>query len=190
LASRYPGLRDPLAAQKALRRQVLATRKKKSARKVTGAILPEKVMSLNTKMSVTEQCVFFAILDPELRPLAWRTATDPGYFVHDEGIALATALQAEEVPSGPASAWIHNLESEVAKDALTNMAMTDGPILNVEIVEDVVRRLKVKREERAIRTLMQGATDSDEVLRDLSSRLKTLKVGDDASRKTGGGAGK
>lgn len=189
LASRYPGLRDPLAAQKALRRQVLSIRRRKSGRKTTLPTDAENGPKLRTAMSVTEQCVFYAILDPELRPLAWRTATDPSYFVHGEAIELASALQSEESPSGPASAWIHTLGSEIAKDALTNMVMADGPILSVEIIEDVVRRLKVKREERAIRNMMKGATDSDEVLRDLSSRLKSLKVSNDDGRKAGGGAG-
>jgi len=189
LASRYPGLRDPLAAQKALRRQVLAMRRRKSGRRAKAPSETEQGPALKTAMSVTEQCVFYAILDSDLRPLAWRTAIDPSNFVHEEAIELATALQSEEVPSGPASAWIHTLGSEIAKDALTNMAMTEGPLLSVEIIEDVVHRLKVKREERAIRNLMKGATDSDDVLRDLSSRLKSLKVGSDDGRKAGGGAG-
>lgn len=177
LAAQYPGLRDPQAAERALRRQIQAARRAmgsgpRAVRRQTAVEMPDR--TLNRK----EEAVFLALLSEELRPMAFEAMHDDSIFVTDKGAEIARSM-VEAFPSGPPSGapsiWLSQLQPEEIQDEFARLAMRSSGTLTLQTLRHAIAQLQSERDLRSVAPLKHEATSDDEKLREIQERLKKTK---------------
>jgi DNA primase len=178
----YPDLRDPVAAQSAIRSEVAKIRRPATGRAMLSRSRATQVPITRPKMSSAEQAVLCAVLDPLLREPAWRAlADDADLFTSGQAVRLRDALvqSFEGPPSGSPAVWLAGIESEEARSDLADLAFTASPEgVGMAYLKDAIERLRHQREERALHKLKESASD-DQSLQDLHLRLRRQKGRDE-----------
>lgn len=177
LAPKYPDLRDPIEAGRALRRMVLHRR-----REMHGRDRPEShPVSPSAKpklgMKVAEATLFRAVLGTDLRKEAWPAVLDMSLFLTGKAsnlaLALATAFGSDP-PEGPPVEWLNRLADEGMIQLLTDIDLTRDEKLNAEVLRDTIKQLEKRRDERAVQDVKAEWTGDDK-LKEIDRRLRRLQ---------------
>ncbi|MEJ5169695.1 MAG: DNA primase [Fimbriimonadales bacterium] len=183
LAGIYPGLRDPAAAQRAIRSQLQRLGR---AQRRRGDPPPKTVAPSGPKMTASERTVFLALLEPGLRAAALEALRDADLMETEAGATLARALAASfqsGPPEGNPAAWMALVEPEEQRRAFADLVLEHqtkaaaGQIpetIPEDFFLDALRRLNLARQKRQIQQLKSQELD-DEKLRELAERLKRVQ---------------
>jgi len=174
LAPKYPALRDPVEAGRALRAMVgkhhPVTPGRPSLPTATDA-------RPKIGMKSAEVLIFRALLNPTFRGEAWKVIREPDLFLTGRAKHLAEHLRdslGDLCPAGSASEWLNRLTDDESVQLLTDLELGRDDRLNDEMLADTIALLRKKREERALQPIKE--TTGDEKLRELQERLKNLKA--------------
>ena len=174
LAGRYPFMRDPARAARALRKMV-----NQAARKA--AQPQEQRQSRPTRQALEmpplEAAPFRALIEPDLRERAWTICTDPELFLTAEARRLSAAVK-EAWSSGQdvsATELMEALADDADRELLAAVLMMDDAPLDEAGFEDVASRLIQRRVELVLKSDSAKGGRTDEELRSLDARLKELK---------------
>lgn len=178
LAPRFPGVRDPLQAQKNLRTMVQRRRRRGQARDTdVGPAVSAREVARAVPIPSAERTVLLAYAEPSVRAVAWEAVADPALFTLDRSAAVAAALGNAfpgGPPSGAPSEWLERLPEE-ERTVYADLLMSSSPIhLTEEFVRGAVEKLRQDRERRELRDLRSGDLSEDK-LRELNDRLRRLK---------------
>jgi len=188
LAGIYPGLRDPSAAQRAIRSQLDRLRRPQRRRSDPA---PRTVAPTAPKMSASERTVFLALLEPELRGAALEALRDEDLMETEAAADLAKALDAsfrEGPPEGAPAAWMARIEPEEQRQAFADLVLehqakaSAGQIpetIPEAFLLDALRKLSLARQRRQIQQL-KGQELDDDRLRELAERLRRAQQRNDS----------
>lgn len=171
LAGLYPGIRDRVAAEKLIKREVM--RRRKGTTKVTAQVAAKVPKA---PVNASEAQVLQALLVPELRELAFQCLTRELFFT-GEGQSVATALIAKwglKPPSGPADQWVPSLEPNV-QDLLVMLEAKAIVPIGRDALEDAIRWLEGKKAERDLHLIGSGSDHDDSKLQLIQEGLEALK---------------
>lgn len=182
LAGKYPDLRDPIAAQRALHQLVRAAQKelRRKARPAAGSnsaeSVPHPVAKGRIHLDAREAVVFRACLDEELRPVVWPRLSDDSLWITGIGARLAAAWASlGECPGGPAAGFLGHLDDvELTDEILALEEHTSLPV-TLPTLQEALDGLERRREQRAVVELRTQGDRSDATLDEISARLKRLK---------------
>jgi DNA primase len=176
LAARYPFMRDPDRAAKALRGMIREAKKKKaSPDKSTPTAAKPRTVALPPQV---EAAPFRALNNPVTREAAKSICVREELFVTESGRRLVRALKdawAASPPDAEPSDLLESIPEEKDRDLFAAVLMLDGPNLTELELDDVQERLERRRDEIALRSSVVDAAKSDEDLMALNARLKELK---------------
>lgn len=174
LAPRYPALRDPIEAGRALRVMVGRQVPKTQGRPPT--TLPPEPAKPKLGLKSAEALVFRAFLNPLFRKDAYAIVRETDLFLTGRGTGLAQHLVnvfGDDPPAGPPAEWLHRLESPELEQLMADLEFGRDDRLNDEVLADTAALLRKKREERGLAQVKE--IEGDEKLRQLQSRLRDLK---------------
>ncbi|HEY0866003.1 MAG TPA: DNA primase [Fimbriimonas sp.] len=179
LSTMYPGLRDPLQAQRLLRRWIARVRR--GLQRQPGKERPAVVLEhrpLPERLTSVEFTVFMAFCSEEFRSAGWMVARQRDLFVTDLAAQFSDAIAAafpSAPPDGPIGSWLHQIEPETLRQSLSDLAF-DFRALNLteQKVTDTIERLERLQKERHLRSLKQQEL-SNESLRLIDQKLRDLK---------------
>ena len=176
LAGMYPGIRDVVLAQKALRAQIY--RQRQLLRRDVFGSAPKKVatvMIAKSPLNSSERSIFGALFEAELAPSAFSICSDADVFESDQGRALATKLHQtfSVFPGDHAAVWLPKLEDPELQQLLSDCGQSDFP-LTAAILTESKARLELKRETRLLRRMLTEEKDDDS-RREIQERLRKLK---------------
>lgn len=175
LAAKYPYLRDPMEARKALSKMVKDA--KRSMRQPEASAAPARGGERpKLGLKSAEASLFRAALNEEYRGLVWARLKEPDLFLTGKGSEVAAALAAsfDAPPKGPPSAWLHQVEPAEFADFLLEVDLAKEERLTEPFVKETIELLVRKREERQLRALRESV-GGDERLRLIQERLSNLK---------------
>ncbi len=176
LAPKYPHLRDPIEAAKALRRMINQQRRTKAGRPEPTSRAPvEGKPKLGLKSA--EATLFRAFLNEDFREQALAAIRESDLFVTGRAAELAAAISAAfgEPPKGAAAGWLHLIEPEDLRQFLVDIEMAKEDQMNVPFVDETIALLRHKRRERSVQDL-KNTPDGDEKLKLIQERLRDLKT--------------
>ena len=189
LAPKYPDLRDPMEAGRALRRMVLAKRRELQSKERPEASGPALAGKPKLGMKVAEATLFRAVVSTEFREDAWVAVLDPTLFLTGRAAELAAALTGTfgaSPPAGPPSDWLHRVADESMQQLLTDIELSRDERMNIQVIREVIELLTKKRDERAVQDV-KSELSGDDRLKEIDRRLRRLKgdpdSGDDSSQK-------
>jgi hypothetical protein len=177
LAPKYPDLRDPMEAGRALRRMVLAKRRELQSRErpeATGPILAGKP---KLGMKAAEATLFRAVVSTEFRAEAWDAVQDSTLFLTGRAAELAAALTetfGSAPPVGAPTDWLHRLSDESMQQLLTDIEMSRDERMNSQEIRETIELLTKKRDERAVQDV-KSELSGDDRLKEIDRRLRRLK---------------
>lgn len=179
LAQKAPGIRDPLLAQRSLRRQIAQHRKPRApARKGSRAAVAMPA-GPSLKMLGSERVLMQALLHAEHRAAALEAFRDPSLIVTssvaEAGSAVAALRDAGQLEGEPAD-WLAGLQPPEAAGLLMDIAHAEGEVLNSSILNDAIRDLERRREMRNVVRLHAEAAPDDPTLEEIQARLRRLKA--------------
>ncbi len=183
LAPLYPGLRDPIRAQDALRREILRIRpaEAKSPRATSSAAprkRPTPQASLG-KMSSAETTVLCAILDAQLRAKAWPHIERPELLASEQALALADALRAafpDGAPEGSPKTWLSKIEPEALRETLSDLQFDlRTQQMSEPFFQDSVALLRSQHEKRQLQNLKKSDLD-DAARTEILNRIRSIKT--------------
>ncbi len=181
LASKYPDLRDPVAAQRALQKQIAASRRaRRQKRRTTEPAAP--ILSKQTPLDPREAIIFRALLEEEFRAEAWRAIIELDLWLTGRGFALAESLNQtwpEGPPEGTAAAWLPSHPDPEVVDQLTTLESDGSLILSHQTLGDALTGLRERRELRDLVQFRANAPANDNTLTEITERLKRLKKVED-----------
>lgn len=173
LAPKYPALRDPVEAGRALRSMVGKHHPKPAGRPT---LPPPSEGRPKLGLKSAEVLIFRAVLSDSHRKDAWEVIQESDVFLTGKATDLAQRLCAifgAEPPKGPAAEWLHRLDSPEAEQLLMDLEFGRDDHLTDEGIRDTAALLRKKKEERALQHVKQR--QGDDKLRELQERLKNLK---------------
>jgi len=180
LAPLYPGLADPIDAQKALRKTVQQLRKAqrvgdgRMATPTKTVLIAPSVKNLNA----AEVVILRAFLSETYRRHAYMIARQSKIFVTQGGkeisLSIASAFPTEP-PSGAARHWLDRIENEQHRELLAGINEDlRGHSLSDDYIADSVESLMEKNAWIQART-SKDAMSSDDDRQSYLERLKKLK---------------
>lgn len=175
----YPGLRDPLAAREALRKQVASARRALTRARSAGHDEPtQPAVQTRVPIKASERAVFEALFDEALRPTAWTALLGAELFATSHGLEIATAIVeslGRTAPSGEPAEWLQRVQPEAVRMELADMALAPRSKVNGRILDDAIADLQRRREEADLRRMRPAGPDDDDTLGRINERLKGLK---------------
>ncbi|MBI1756160.1 MAG: DNA primase [Fimbriimonas ginsengisoli] len=183
LAALFPGPKDPIEAQRALRRDVGEARRRLRPPSSAGRQPPQPTIGAvsrlaSAELSGAEAIVFAALLDEDLREPAWQALHLPELFQTRVAETVAAAILAafpSTPPDGSPALWLPDLESESVRMVLTDLTFESRiGILSSELVHDSIERLEGDTERRSLRQLRTEEM-GEEALVEYAARLRQLK---------------
>ncbi|RYG35151.1 DNA primase [bacterium] len=180
LAGKYPDLRDPVSARKALQRMVEAKRGRAApSEEEPRAYRPRPRPTVaKSSLHAAELIVFRSLLDERYRRNAWLFSRARDLFTTDLGVRLSEAVATafpSAPPEGPPTGWLHRLGDEPLREALSTLADDlRGQRLSEDYLADAVTKLRemsAARQQRA--TLDKQNDDSAKV--DYLAKLRLRK---------------
>ncbi len=181
VSAQYPGLRDPAAAQRALRKKVMTLRKTRSSSGKKMAASPQKEQSKKRLFHSCEEALFLGFLssDQSVRSKAWTILSEDGEFFTALGgdVVKAITKSFSSAPVGEVSEWIGQIQPETSQESLVELAFRSSVNVDLTVLEDVQKRLAEFREKKVVAGLrgQQGAHD-EAVLEEIYQRLQKLKT--------------
>lgn len=172
LSHQYPGLRDPIAAQKALRKQIADLRKQQAKPTKQVAAQPAAAKPTN-KLHRFESSILHSLAVSSIRQRAFAACQELDLFLTELGRYCAQEVVkafGDSLPKGPPSEWIHLLPEEV-REAL--IVPDDQPEPTLPYLEDAIAALDQKRRRRSLQDLKQG--DSDDRLANIQQHLESIQ---------------
>lgn len=169
LSSMYPGLRDPVAAQRALKSQVNQARKVKG-KPTTAAAQPKAAIGFRD-MKPAEATLFRGFLDMRFRRRAAEALRESNLLVTAYAQAIAASLLGafpDRLPEGPPSAWIHEVPAD---DAEVLMRLSDDAPISDAVIQDAVEALRKAAMRRNVGELR--SSEGDQRLAEISRLLKS-----------------
>jgi len=151
LSPLVPELKDRKEAADWIRKQALARRKQKKAETEAEETGQGGVVRPKLGLKRVEADLFRAFLDETLRSLVYGAITDEDLFVTGTGSALARAIGDAfplSPPSGALISWAGEIEDEAIRQLLIDLEMTTADPFSREYVEESIKVLQRKREER------------------------------------------
>lgn len=173
LAPKYPALRDPVEAGRALRSMVSKHHPKPAGRPT---LPPPSEGRPKLGLKSAEVLIFRAVLSETHRRDAWSVIKESDVFLTGKATDLAQRLCTvfgDQPPKGPAAEWLHKLDSPEAEQLLMDLEFGRDDHLTDEGIRDTAALLRKKKEERALQQVKQ--LQGDDKLRELQERLKNLK---------------
>ncbi len=173
LAPRYPALRDPIEAGRALRVMVGRHTPKTQGRPAT--TLPQESARPKLGLKAAEAFVFRAFLHPTFRKDAYAIIREPDLFLTGKGVELAEHLVkifGSDPPAGQPAEWLHRLESPDHEQLVADLEFGRDDRLNDEFLSDTAELLRKKRDERALVQVKE--IEGDERLRQLQKKFTDL----------------
>lgn len=177
LAPKYPDLRDPIEAGKALRRMVNQRRRDLHGRQKPESHQANPIARPKLGLKVAEATLFRAVLSTDLRADAWPAILDLSLFLTGKASNLAEALTSAfgvDPPLGAPADWLHRLQDDEMIQLLTDIDLTRDEKLNAEVLRDTIKQLEKRRDERAVQDVKSELT-GDEKLKEIDRRLRKLK---------------
>lgn len=177
LAAKYPGIRDPIAAERALRRQIQQARKRIQEKPRFGeaAVL---VKPVETKMDRRELAIFQALLSESTCAAAYEALKDPLIFVTELAAELA-AIILESFPSGPPNGqpmlWLQEIQDDEGRERFISIAMLPNQVLNEQTLRHAIGQLRTRRDLNSVRPLKETAGEDDTKLREIQEKLQKAK---------------
>ncbi|MBX3097779.1 MAG: DNA primase [Fimbriimonadaceae bacterium] len=175
-APKYPGLKDPIEAKRALQSMVqsaIKRRGKANTRRDTST-------GPNLGLRAAEVVLWLGVIDSATRGVADPVLRQPELMESSLGERFALAYARSfptEPPNGPLSDWLHAIEDEDLKSALTLLSERDrAPERAISGAGDELKR---KLELRSLREAEQLTNADDEELRLILSKNQMLKGKDE-----------
>lgn len=173
----YPGLRDPMMAQRALRKEVSQVmRSQTPGREFVRRPAPVKEGTPAVARQGDERTVLCAAMHPELQPKVWPYLANQDLFTVGElrQAALALVDLFPSAPMLPPAAWISELPDNVQAtlDRMSDSFWFDAS--SMAEVDDALRKMKEKAEHRQnVRPTSAGSDDKAKM--EYLQRLKKAK---------------
>ncbi|CAN5726087.1 hypothetical protein BH11ARM2_BH11ARM2_22830 [soil metagenome] len=163
LAGKYPDLRDPVAAQKALRNMVAEKRPRTTAN-APAPRRPRAQPVQKSSLHGAELIVFRSLLDDRYRHSAWLFSRAKDLFATDLGVRISEAVAAA-FPSGPPegipAVWIPRIADEDLRDALATLTEDfRAQRLGEDYLADAVSKLREMSAARQQRATLDSQNDS------------------------------
>ncbi len=180
LAPMYPGVRDVIAAQRALRNEVQRLRRQGAAPKKGAEPAPKRAVvnaaSGDVPLHSAELALLCAYVEGFERALVHSVLEEPGLWRTALGERIASDLASAFVatPIGPAVTWIDAVPPETA-EALRDLDFGRVGTLNEQFVIDAIEDLRRRRELDEMARLQRTETGDDR-LRNVHERLRKLKA--------------
>lgn len=176
LAPLHSQLRDPQAAQKSLRTDVLALRTGKKAAVSWTPRTKAAVFKSALLLSAAERVLFQGFLSEEQRGHAFRLLSSADLFETKQALELADAISKsfEECPMGMPSEWLHVLSDEQAQILIDLELESRSEPMTRAFLDDAADMLRRKSERRQLGQ-MKGAGLDDLGRMDFLERLRKLK---------------
>ncbi|MBL8059645.1 MAG: DNA primase [Chthonomonas sp.] len=171
LAGLYPGIRDRVAAEKLIKREVLRRRKAPARAVVQTATKVPKAA-----VHASEGQVIRALLMPELRRAAFLALQEDLFFT-GQGVQVASLLLAkwsDGPPSGAANQWVPGLDPEV-QDVFAMLEAKAILSMSQESLADAINWLKQKKAERELQRIKGGLGEDASKLEIIQRSLEELK---------------
>jgi DNA primase len=180
LAPLYPAFKDPLAAKRALAKEV--GRRSRGLARTNRTGLPQIAQTSQQrglKIAGDELDLFAAVFEPELRPEVWTALKRPEFFatLGTGKAALGLLAAFPEPPKGPVSDWFGDLPPET--QALMEDVQGAERFRKVDVLSlrRTLAALEEKAEIRALRQSRPTVAGDDERAAYLE-RLRDLKGAD------------
>jgi len=180
LSAVFPGTRDLSDAKRILLRQVAKARK--SRREHPEDERPQVVFehkTLRGSLATHEIVVFSAFLSESFRRFGWLYARAPQLFETGIGQALSQAIIAAfpEPPVGSPATWIHRIEDESLRQALSDLLL-DFRAENISetVLADAVTGLKNRKDERDLQEQKRSGVDRNEIFKRLKDRKPDPRI--------------
>lgn len=175
----YPGLRDPIAAQRALRKEVAQVKRSQTpGREFVRRSTPVRQGTPAVALQGDERTILCAAMHPHLQPKVWPHLANPDLFTVGELREAAAALTAAfpDAPKLPPSAWISDLPPNVQAtlDRMTDSFWFDAS--SVAEVDDAISKLLTKADHRS-NTRPASDDADDQAKMAYLQRLKKQKGG-------------
>lgn len=172
LAGRYPGLRDPKAAQRTLWRMVQAARR---SRGVAGGGQVAVQMPAAAKVAASERVLLVGLFGEEAESAWMALVEDVDRLVSPIARDVAEALRGlGQKPPGPPGEWLPRVEPEELRENLAEYGFDQTTIVNADAIAGAVADLERRRELAELHVARQQASGDDE-LRAIQVRLERLK---------------
>lgn len=160
-APRYPGIKDPVEARRAL--QAMVNQAGRGARRANPRAPKTKGPQLGLR--APEIALWYGILDPVTRPTCDHAMREPDLMesANAERYAMAYRVAFPDTPpSGPVGQWLHELEDEDLKSLLTYLAERDPE--PEEAVAGAADELRRRRDLRHTRIAAENLEETDDWL--------------------------
>lgn len=178
LAPLVPGIRDPLQAQRSLRREVNKVRRESAKDRTSIDRSPTtKRMPLQTQsLSTSEVVLLRAVMGEALRRTVWPLFEDASLFETELGITLVQALQKafpDGPPQGPPTKWFHRLDDEAIQVTFTDLlADFRGEQLSEIAIQDAISRLRKVKSQQEVKARMSGQDSPEERMEILKKMIE------------------
>jgi DNA primase len=177
VAADYPGVRDVAAAKRALGRMVrqAMTGGDKALRSSSQtSVVPSGKRAYD--MSGPERVLIRAMNSPTTKKVALDALGQAKLFYSSDAIAVIESLSATGTTQGPAE-LLDQLPQGRGREVLELLLWEEEEPLPLAAVEDALKRLQRLASERELKALGDRAATDDELLRQLSEKLRQQKGG-------------
>lgn len=194
LATMYPSIREPIEAQKSLKRWVARVKRQESRLgKREGPQIASEHKPLPEQLTSLEFVMLMAFCSEEFRSPGYVVASNAdGLFSTHLAVSLGHAVRnafPDGPPTGPIGNWLHRIEPETLRTTLNDLIFDfRSENLTEAKVTDAIETLKREREKRLLRSLKESglSQSGNEVdvrkLRELHLKLSELKPRYDKER--------
>lgn len=172
LAGLYPGIRDPSAAIRVIKKEAAARRKAKGP----SGQAPRPMRIPRAPVHAWEATLLRGLLDPQLFGAAYAALKEDLMFT-GQAVAVAAAVRevlGEEPGARPASEWVPDLPQE-AQDLFVMLDAKSLLPVTKESVQDSISCLRNKQVERSLHGLKEPASQNDNDLAKIQEALERLK---------------
>lgn len=183
LAPKYPDLRDPQEAAKALKRMINQRKRSNTGRPVYARHLGAPVQKAKLGIKAVEGALLRAFLSEEFRAEAWPHVIQTDIYLTGKAAELGGAIAAafpEAAPQGPPAAWLHLVEDEAAREALVEIEMSASDRMTTALLTDTIALLNRERKKRINQELKSQETGDNRLI-EIQRRLTELQDGSEDS---------
>lgn len=179
VAGLSPHTRDFQQARKAFDKMVHAAAARKRANIAPQQNpRPQPIQHPGDELPQLEAAIFKGVLDEKLRAGIWEVATNPQLFTSRAGASFAEALSTAFTsgpPRGKPAEWLHELPDHF-QDLVTDIDALGHILINEQVLQDVVARLREKLAKRELRAMRTGQYDNDQLVH-FQTQLQKLNEG-------------
>ena len=174
LAGLYPGIRDRVAAQRAIKQEV--ARHRRMIKQPLGAQPQKAVRVPRAPVHNYEAVVLLSLLTLDLAPRAYQALQEDLFFT-GQGLEVQRAITEQfkdKFPTTKAHQWIPDLP-EMVQDVFAMLEAKAILQIKEEVLADAINALKEKKEERELHQYKGAIEQDDAGLKIIQERLERLK---------------